>query len=238
MKKELESEKIKEAYEKAQAIFIAVDCIIFGFKDSKLQVLLMERDTIDGQVYYGLPFNMVKKDQSVDASAREAISNHTGLSSIFLDQLRSFGDVDRDPVARTVSVNYYALARLSDCDPEILKKVKAKWFLVNKLPKLLFDHEKMIKNAREELKILVQYKPIGKQLLPKKFTMTMLRTLYEVVLERKIDRRNFSRKIIALNLLDKSSEKDKKSSKRGAHLHSFNDEVYEDLLEKGLKLEM
>jgi len=225
-------------YTQAHPHLVAVDCIVFGFDNEDLKILLIKRpiEPIKGQ--WSLMGGFVQEGESLDEASKRVLYMLTGLTNVYLEQLYTFGDIDRDPVARVISVAYYALIKIKDYDEKIVKNNSAEWFKVSNYPKLIFDHETMVQTAINKLRRKCRTQPIGFELLPEKFTIPQLQSLYEAILMQKLDKRNFRKKILSMNLLDKLSEKDKGNSKKGAYLYKFNKEKYEILTSKGFSFEI
>src|SRR4051794_34611068 len=163
---------------------LTVDCVVFGLDEGDLKVLLVQRDLEPFKGKWALPGGFVHADESVDEAARRELSEETGVHHVFLEQLYTFGEVDRDPRGRVVSVAYYALVRLSDHRVKAATDARdAAWFPVWDAPRLAFDHDRILQAALARLKGKVRYQPIGFQLLPPKFTLTQLQRLYETLLE-------------------------------------------------------
>ena len=173
------------------------------------------------------------KNESPHTAADRILNQLTGLEDIFMEQLRCFGAVDRDPVERTLSVAFYALINVQEHDQNRLKKFNAEWFKVSELPNLIFDHLDMVNEAKARLKHMASYHPVGFELLPEKFTIRQIQTLYEAIFEQPIDKRNFSRRIFSLEVLDKLEEKEKGHSKKGAFYYRFKPQKYQELLSNG-----
>lgn len=201
---------------------VALDCIIFGFDQEKLKLLLIKRDFEPEKGKWSLMGGFLKINESVDAAAIRILHSLTGLSHVYMDQLNCFGDVDRDPVERTISIAHFALINIQEHNHEISKDYGAKWFDIDNIPKLIFDHRKMVDEAITRLRYQATIQPIGFELLPKKFTMRAMQKLYEAILGTKIDKRNFIKKVNSMDLLIKLDEKDKNSSKKGSYLFKFN----------------
>jgi hypothetical protein len=147
-----------------------------------------------------------------------------------MEQLYTFSEIDRDPVERTISVAYYALINIDNHNKELIQDSNVKWFNVSKAPKLIFDHDSMIEHAISRLRYRTSTKPIGFELLPEKFTMRQLQKLYEAILSKELDKRNFISKINSLDILVKLNEKDMMSSRKGSYLYTFDKEKYEEKL--------
>lgn len=216
-------------------MLIAVDCIILGFDSKDLKALLIKRGFQPELGNWSLMGGFVKKDESVDQAAFRILEVLTGIKDIYLEQLYIFGEVSRDPGSRVVSVAYFALINLDDYNPELMKEHNAKWFDTRRIPAMIFDHKKMIQMAKERLRQKVANHPIGFELLPEKFTLPQLQNLYEAIYETTFDKRNFSRKILALNILIKLAEKEKLYSKKGAFYYKFDHAKYKKLEHEGVK---
>ena len=217
---------------------LAVDCAVFGL-DESLKVLLIERGLDPFKGSWALPGGFVEMDESLDQAARRELEEETSLKNVFLEQLYTFSQPDRDPRDRVVSVGYFALVRLSDHRLQAATDaIDARWFDVQKLPKLAFDHAKILKMAKERLQGKVRYQPIGFELLPKKFTLRQLQQLYEVVLERELDKRNFRKKILSMGILTELDEVESGVAHRAARLYRFNKTNYQDLTRQGFNFEI
>src|SRR5512144_2583327 len=202
---------------------LTVDCVVFGFDEADLKVLLIERGLDPFKGRWALPGGFVRVEETVDAAARRELAEEAGLSNVFLEQLYTFGEVNRDPRERVVSVAYYALVKLSEHEAKAATDAaNAKWFPVSKVPKLAFDHADILATGLARLKGKVRYQPIGFELLPPKFTLSQLQHLYEAVLETKLDKRNFRKKVLSLGLLVALKEKQKAGRQRPAQLFCFD----------------
>ncbi|MBO7142485.1 MAG: NUDIX hydrolase [Bacteroidales bacterium] len=218
---------------------LAADCVVFGFDGSELNVLLIKRGIEPFINCYALPGGFVHLDETIDECARRELYEETGLRDVFMEQLYTFGALNRDPRERVVSVAYYALVRSTDYAPEGgTDAAQAGWFKMNQLPPLAFDHLEILKTAHQRLKNQIRYRPVGFELLDLKFTMTQLQTLYEAVLAKKFDRRNFSSKILKTGVLDVLDEKVQNTAYRAPRLLSFNRPKYQELTEKGFNFEI
>ncbi len=171
----------------------------------------------------------VQQDESVDAAAVRVLQQLTGLENIYMEQLGCYGEVDRDPAGRVVSIPYFALIKIDEHEEELLEKFNAKWYALDKVPKLIFDHNRMMNQAIERLQLKASTQPIGFELLPEKFTLTQLQNLYEAIFESSFDKRNFTRKINSLGILQKLDEKEKVSSRKGAFYYLFDRDKYNKL---------
>lgn len=234
---------------------LAVDCVVFGVDEAELNVLLIQRGGEgDTQGQWALPGGFVRIDESVDEAAARELREETGLTKVYLEQLYTFGRVDRDPRDRVVSVAYYALVRMSEHQAKAATDAAdARWTSVNDVANLAkaaqrktestdfclaFDHTEILQAARERLRSKVRYQPIGFELLPTKFTLRQLQSLYETVLERPLDKRNFRRKILSMNLLEELQETETGVAHRAARLYRFDHRRYRRLAKEGLNFEI
>jgi ADP-ribose pyrophosphatase YjhB (NUDIX family) len=216
-------------YENADRLLVAVDCIIFGFTGKELKALLVKRQIEPDKGKWSLMGGFVGENESVDDAASRVLDQLTGLTDIYMEQLFCFGDVNRDPGGRVVSVAFYTLIKIDDYDEVLMTEHNSQWFPVGKLPLLVFDHRQMIKMAKQRLREKAATHPIGFALLPQKFTLQQLQGLYEAIYEKSFDKRNFIRKIRSLNVLEKLDEKEKTSSRKGAFFYVFDKRKYEQL---------
>lgn len=217
---------------------LAVDCVVFGL-DEDLRVLLIERDIDPFQGRWALPGGFVRLDETIDEAARRELVEETGVSRVYLEQLYTFGDLGRDPRERVVSVAYYALCKLSDHRVKAATDARdAAWFSVAKLPPLAFDHSGILRMALARLQGKVSYQPIGFELLPPKFTLSMLQRMYEVILEKELDKRNFRKKVLAMGLLEELGEVEQGVSHRAARLYRFDKKRYQELTKAGFHFEI
>ena len=222
-----------------QNIKLAVDAVVFGYEDSKISVLLIRRKYDPFKGNWAIPGGFVKDDESLEAAVERELSEETGIQINYLEQLYSYGDPDRDPRGRVVSVAYFGLIR-----PNAFKIMAAtdaeqvQWFNIDELPELAFDHQKILDAAIKRLQGKITYEPIGFELLDNKFPFSDLEKLYTTVLGRPIDRRNFRKKILAINVLDELDEKSTKGTGRPANLFRFNQEKYFELKKEGIIFEI
>lgn len=222
-------------YKVHDRMLIAIDCIILGFDGKFLKALLIKRGFEPGMGKWSLLGGFVKKEESLDKAAFRILEVLTGITNIYLEQLYSFGEINRDPGGRVISVAYFALIKLDDYSSELMKEHNASWFEIGSIPSVIFDHKKMIILAKERLRQKVANHPIGFELLPEKFTLPQLQNLYEAIYETAFDKRNFSRKILSLHILKKLGEKEKSQSKKGAFYYMFNYKKYKQLEQEGVK---
>ena len=205
---------------------IAVDSIIFGFNKEGLSLLLLKRNMEPFYGAWSLMGGFVQTDESVDEAAKRVLREYTGLSQVYMEQVGTFGAVDRDPGERVVSVVYYALININDYDKKCVEEHNGYWAKIDELPTLLFDHRQMVDKAREMMKQKASCAPIGFNLLPELFTLTQLQNLYEAIYGYPIDKRNFRKKVAEMNFIEQTELIDKISSRRGARLYKFNNNIY------------
>lgn len=232
---------------------ISVDCVIFGFHEQKLKILLLRMETVDK---WALPGGFIKKSEPIEEAAYRVLKERTGVQHIFLQQFHVFGDPNRSDasihqkrylhygvkipkdnwlIQRFITIGFYALIDFSDENlKEVVSDETTAWIDVNKLNHLMMDHEAIVLKALEALRSQLAYLPIGRNLMPKKFTMPELQKLYETILDRKLDRRNFQRKMLGFDILNKLSEIRKGGAHKAPFLYSFNDKKYQKALKDGL----
>lgn len=227
-------------YQEHEKFHVAVDCIIFGYDEDgrELKVLLLKRNFQPAQGEWSLMGGFLKDNESVDEAAKRILNQLTGLSELYMEQLYTFGELDRDPGARIISIAYFALIKINAFDLELVKNHGATWFPISSMPQLIFDHKAMVKRALKKLQIRARTQPIGFELLPDKFTIPQLQGLYEAIYNKTFDKRNFRRKLLSMDLLEKLEEKEKESSRKGAWYYRFDPSKYEDLLNRGFNFEL
>ena len=218
---------------------LTVDCVVFGYDEGDLKVLLIERGLEPFKGCWALPGGFVRVDETLNAAARRELQEEAGLTNVFLEQLYTFGAVDRDPRERVVSVAYYALVKLTEhAAKAATDAANAQWFRVSKVPKLAFDHADILGAAVGRLKGKVRYQPIGFELLPPKFTLSQLQHLYEAVLGTELDKRNFRKKVLSFGLLVPLKEIQMLVRHRPAQLFRFDAEKYDKLKKRGFNFEL
>lgn len=215
-------------YEHPTRLLVATDCIIFGFDGDALRLLLIKRNFEPERGKWSLMGGFVHENEDLEDGAKRILYELTGLQNIYVEQLKTFGAVNRDPVERTVSVAFSALINIHDHDEESVKAHNAVWINLKDKPKLIFDHEKMVDLALEQLRYKAALHPIGFELLPEKFSIPQLHKLYEAIYDRELDRRNFSRKILSTKLLIDTGEKNEQSATKKAILYKLYKERYAD----------
>lgn len=223
---------------------LTVDAVVFGFDDREggggLEVLLIERGLPPSEGSWALPGGFVRLSESLDDAVRRELREETNLTDVYLEQLYTFGEVDRDPRERVVSVAYYALVRRS-ASQEVRAATDARraaWFPVAKVPSLAFDHQRILRVALTRLEGKVRYEPIGFNLLPPKFKLSKLQHLYETILGRPLDKRNFRKKILGMGVLVELKETEKDVSHRAARLYRFDAKAYRQLVKTGWSFEI
>ncbi|MBW8324362.1 MAG: NUDIX hydrolase [Prolixibacteraceae bacterium] len=207
--------------------YVAVDCVILGYQDEEIKLLLYPRSFEPYKGKWSLLGGFVQDDESADEAAARILKQTTGLEKIFLEQVASFSAPDRDPEARVISLAYYALIRIDLHDEERVKENGAYWISVNKLPNLIFDHQQMFEKALVKLQQKAGYSLCGSELLPEMFTLIQLRKLYEAIFQREFDPGNFRKKILSLGVLEKLSMKDASESRKGAFYYKAKSNIGE-----------
>lgn len=215
------------SYKEIQKIKIAVDCIIFGFNDNRLELLLIHRGFEPEIGKWSLIGEFIGNDEDLDDAANRVLYHLSGLENIYMEQVKTFGKANRDSSGRVISVTYSAMILKSDYNEDQVSKFNAKWFSIDDLPDLVFDHIDMVDLAIKRLRRRVRSTPIAFNLLPAKFTLPQLQALYEGILGEEIDKRNFRRKLAQMNFLVKLNEKDMSESRKGAYLYQFDKDLYE-----------
>ena len=229
---------INTSYRNTDQLMVAVDCIIFGFDKERLKLLLFKRKIEPFKNKWSLIGSFVTLKEDVKAAANRVLKEYTGLTNVFLEELGCYGKSERDPAARVISIAYFALIRLGEQEIEMVESHQAHWFDVDEIPELILDHNEMLTNALVKLRSKVRYQPIGFELLPEKFTIPQLKLFYDAIYQKDLDRRNFRKRILAMNILKKLEEKDKSTSKKGAFLYHFDKERYKELVAKGFNFEL
>ena len=223
------------SYQRVPRHLLAIDCIIFGFDGEDLKGLFVKRNLEPQKGNWSLMGGFVSETESVDAAAERVLYELTGLTDVYMEQLHCYGELERDTQSRVISVAYFALIQIANYKDEVLKEHNASWISLKELPELIFDHTQMLQDAKERLKQKVANHPIGFELLPEKFTLRQLQTLYEAIYETTLDKRNFTRKIFSLNIIKNTGKKEKTSSRKGSFYFVFEEEKYKQLEKEGLK---
>ena len=213
-------------YSQHPRFYHAVDCIIFGFSGGELSLLLLKRRFEPGKGEWSLMGGFVQENECMDDAAKRVLAELTGLTNVFMQQVGTFGQVDRDPGERVISTAYYALININEYDRQLVEAHNAYWVNINELPTLLFDHRQMVDRAQLVMKAQAAMQPICFNLLPELFTLTQLQNLYESINGAPIDKRNFRKRVAELGYIEKTKLIDKITSRRGAALYKFNKEKY------------
>lgn len=222
-----------------QSIKLTVDAVVFGYEEGNISVLLIKRKYEPFKGNWAIPGGFVLQDESLEEAVQRELKEETGIEINYLEQLYTFGDPNRDPRSRVVSVAYFGLIKPSafkvfaSTDAE-----EVQWFNINDIPSLSFDHEEILNLAIQRLQGKITYEPIGFELLDSKFPFSDLEKLYSTLLGRPVDRRNFRKKILNLNILDELDEKISKGSGRPANLFKFNNKRYFKLKKEGIIFEI
>ncbi len=220
-----------------QSIFTA-DCVIFGFEEGELKVLLIERNEYPFKGWWALPGFFVEHNETIDDAVKRILYEHTGLRGIYMEQLYTFGDLQRHPQGRVITVAYYAMLRLDETSaphPVTDYVRQAVWHSLKALPDLAFDHKNIIEKSLRKIRKKISYSPIAFELLPEKFTLTQLQQLYEAIWDKKLDKRNFRKKMLNYNILKELDEKQKGVAYRAAKLYRFDKRKYARVFQNELR---
>lgn len=215
-----------EYYKQHARHYVGVDCIIFGVINGELSILLTRRNFEPGKGEWSLMGGFVGDNESLDDAVRRVLFELTGMDDIYMQQVGTFGALNRDPGARVISVAYYALINTHQFSPRLDDNIEGQWVSLKQLPILAFDHLQMIEKARELMRKTVTHEPVGFNLLPELFTLSQLQSLYESILGENIDKRNFRKRIAENECIEKTDHIDKTGSRRGAQLYTFNEQKY------------
>lgn len=215
-------------YREHSKVWVSVDCIVFGFENNQLKLLIGRRQMDPGRGEWSLYGGFVRDDESLDEAANRVLYSLTGLKEIYMKQVGAFGAVDRDPGERVISVAYCALINVNDYDDKLRQQYELEWADLGQLPKLYSDHNQMVNKAISLLRRRIKTEPLSFNLLPDLFTLTQLQHVYEAILGSPIDKRNFRKRIKQIDFIEKTELIDKKTSKRGAALYRFNKKMYAD----------
>jgi 8-oxo-dGTP diphosphatase len=216
-----------------------VDNAIFGFDEGKLKVLLIRRNEEPYDNYWALPGYFVRQDEDLDAAAQRVLREMAGLDNVYLEQVHTFGAPGRHDFGRVITVAYYSLVKIADVSPKasgVAQEVK--WHPVQDLETLAFDHNEIVEVALKRLKRSIRTRPIGFELLPPAFTLTDLQHLYEAIWETDLEKRNFRKKILSMNLLKDLGRSQEGVAHRPAKLYSFDEDRYQALMDEGFNFEL
>lgn len=225
-------------YNQKRKFHVAVDCIIFGFDRQALKLLCVKRDFAPEKGKWSLMGGFLEQEEDIDDAAKRVLYQLTGLNEIYLEQLQAYGERTRDPAGRVISIAYYALIDSVRFNKQISRTYDARWFSLDHLPHLVFDHQAMVEKAIKRLQRKCRTQPVGFELLAEKFTLPQLQLLYEEIFGRVFDKRNFRKKILSMGILNKLEEKDKAGSRKGAYLYQFDKEKYDALMNNGFNFEI
>jgi len=218
---------------------LTVDCVVFGLDEGDLKILLIQRDLPPFDGKWALPGGFLRLEETLEEAARRELREETGIDNLYLEQLYTFGAIHRDPRERVVTVAYYALVKLSNHRVQAATDARSVgWFSLHDLPPLAFDHQSIIEMAHDRLRGKVRYQPIGFELLPHKFTLRELQHLYEVILDRPLDKRNFRKKILNMGILLELNEVETDVAHRAARLYKFDSQKYRRLTRQGFSFEI
>ncbi len=218
---------------------VSADCVVFGLDDDDLKVLLIQRDNPPYEGCWALPGGFAQVGEAIEETARRELAEETGLRRVFLEQLYTFGDPHRDPREHVITVAYFALVNLSEHTVRPATDARnAAWFEIEDVPELAFDHNRILQTACQRLRGKIRYVPIGFELLPRKFTLRQLQRLYEKILDRKLDKRNFRKKILKMGILAELDEIETDVAHRAARLYSFDKRKYDRMSQAGFDFEL
>ncbi|EFI71378.1 MULTISPECIES: NUDIX hydrolase [Segatella] len=215
-------------YSEHAKVLVSVDCIVFGFEEDKLKVLIGKRLMDPGRGEWSLYGGFVGPNESLDEAANRVLFSLTGLKKLYMKQVGAYGKIDRDPGERVISIAYCALINVKDYDDDLREQHGLEWVSIQDMPSLYSDHKEMVRDALKLCRRRINTEPLSFNLLPELFTLTQLQHVYEAVLGKEIDKRNFRKKIKEIDFIEKTELIDKITSKRGAALYRFNKRVYED----------
>ena len=215
---------------------VTMDCVIFGFDGERLQVLLVERGIEPYKGKWAFPGGFLKMDETAEEGALRELREETGLERAYIQQFHTFSDPHRDPRERVITIAYYALVKIQEVHGGD-DAASARWFSLSEIPSLAFDHDYILRMATQRLREEIHFQPVGFELLPEKFTLKELQALYEAILGISFDRRNFAKKMLHLEILTELDETIWPTPKREAKLYRFNPDKYEELKQKGFRLE-
>jgi len=217
-----------EYYKSQAALLLAVDCVIFGFNGESLEILLIKRDFEPERGKWSLMGGFVQPEESPEGAASRVLKKLTALENVYMEDCGIFGTPNREHDERVVSIAFFALVDTLQYEHILSHEYEARWFPLNEHPPLIFDHDQMIRAAKRKLRTKAALYPLLFELLPEKFTIPQISTLYECVYGIELDKRNFSRKLLSSGLIIKLKEKDKESSKKGAFYYRLNTEIYKE----------
>ena len=215
-------------YGEHSKVWVSVDCIIFGFDEGKLRILIGKRQMDPGRGEWSLYGGFVRSDENIDEAANRVLYDLTGLRNVYMRQVGAFGSVDRGGGGRVNTITYYALINVNDYEDRLRKEHRVEWVNIDDIPHLYSDHNEMVRKALKLMRQKIKTEPIGFRLLPSLFTLTQLQHLYEAIHGEELDKRNFRKRIKDMDFIEKTELIDKKGSKRGASLYRFNKRIYNE----------
>ena len=219
---------MEQFYNDHDRLLVSVDCIVFGFDEGELRVLMGKRKMDPGRGQWSLYGGFVGANESVNDAARRVLYALTGLKDLYMKQVGAYGDVDRDLGARVISISYYSMINVADYDQAQQQEHDVAWVNIEQLPEMYSDHRKMVLKARRMMQEKISHEPIGFNLLPELFTLSQLQQVYEAVNGEEVDKRNFRKRIKEMDFIEKTDQIDKLTSKRGAYLYRFNEKAYKE----------
>lgn len=225
-------------YQNNVHFLIAVDCIIFGFREKELHVLLTRRPVEPKKNEWSLMGGFMEENESLDQAAEKVLYRYTQQKGIYMEQVGAYGEISRDSGGRVVSVAFYALVQMENFNTSPAQNFDARWININELPELVFDHNRMVSDALMLLQYKVSKEPLIFKFFDGKFTLPSLQDLYETIYQMPLDKRNFRKKLASMNILDRLEMKDKENSKRGAFFYSFNPGKYELFMKTGKRFSL
>ena len=219
---------MEQFYNDHDRLLVSVDCIVFGFDEGELRVLMGKRKMDPGRGQWSLYGGFVGANESVNDAARRVLYALTGLKDLYMKQVGAYGDVDRDPGARVISISYYSMINVADYDQAQQQEHDVAWVNIEQLPEMYSDHRKMVLKARRMMQEKISHEPIGFNLLPELFTLSQLQQVYEAVNGEEVDKRNFRKRIKEMDFIEKTDQIDKLTAKRGAYLYRLNEKAYKE----------
>ncbi|MDR2118912.1 MAG: NUDIX domain-containing protein [Tannerellaceae bacterium] len=220
-------------YQQEDKFLLSVDCIILGFKENAIHVLIARRKFEPLRGERSLLGGFVRQTENLHEAAGRVVQEYTGIRQVYLEQVGAYGDVGRDTGERVVSVVYYALIDMKLYDETLEEKHHVRWVNIRQVGTLIFDHNRFLVDTLRLMRRRTSTHPVGFNLLPEKFTLPQLHSLYEAIHQKTLDKRNFRYKILAMDILEKLEEKDKSASRKGAYYYRFHKEKYDRLLQEG-----
>lgn len=229
----------KISYDNFFQFGLSVDCVVFGYHEHCLKILLIKRGAAPYRGDWALPGDLVYPNEDLQLAAKRILRDLTGIDNLYMEQTKVYGEVDRHPAGRVITTGYYSLIDIAKHDPQASTWADvAHWVELDQCPHLAFDHNKILNDAKHILRERVRYKPVGFELLPEKFALAQLQALYEALLDTSYDKANFRKRILSMKLLEDCQEYQTEVAHRPARLYSFNEERYNQLKSKGFSFEL